>query len=121
MPSKFRTIKPLVATIKPLIGGPKGEKARDQHRRNTQPWRNWYKTPRWEKLRREAFKRDGYICQRSGDACTGKGNDPYAPVANHKVPHHGDPDLFWDINNIETVTKRVHDSLIQAEERRAAI
>jgi hypothetical protein len=39
-------------------------------------------------------------------------------VANHKIPHRGDPVLFWDINNIETVTKAVHDSLIQSEERK---
>jgi 5-methylcytosine-specific restriction enzyme A len=39
--------------------------------------------------------------------CAGTGNDPNAPVANHKTPHHGDPALFWDINNIETVTKHI--------------
>ncbi|MDX0574595.1 HNH endonuclease [Sinorhizobium medicae] len=117
---KLKTLKPLVATIKPLVGRmPGDEKARDQHRRNTQPWRAWYKTPRWERLRRQAFQRDLYTCQRSGEICAGKGNDPNAPVANHRVPHHGDPALFWDIKNIETVTKRIHDSLIQAEERRA--
>ncbi|WP_258579770.1 MULTISPECIES: hypothetical protein [Rhizobium] len=42
-------------------------------------------------------------------------------MANHRIPHHGDPTLFWDINNIETVTKRIHDGLIQSEERRALV
>jgi len=119
--AKLRTIKPLVGTIKPLVGRMRGEKARDQHRSNTQPWRAWYKTDRWERLRRQAFERDLYTCQRSGELCAGNGNDPNSPVANHKVPHRGDPSLFWDINNIETVTKRIHDSLIQAEERRAQL
>lgn len=117
---KLKTIGPLVGTIKPLVGRMPGEQARDKHRRETQPWRAWYGTSRWERLRLKAFERDLYTCQRSGEICGGKGNDPNAPVANHKVPHHGDPALFWDINNIETVTKRIHDSLIQAEERKAA-
>lgn len=50
--------------------------------------------------------------------CLGKGNEPDAPVANHKTPHHGDERLFWDMKNIETVTKAVHDSLVQSEEKR---
>jgi 5-methylcytosine-specific restriction endonuclease McrA len=116
---RLKTIKPLVGMIKPLVGRPKGEKARDQHRRGNQPWRAWYKTQRWERLRRKAFERDDYTCQRSGEICGGTGNDPNTPVANHRKPHRGDPALFWDINNIETVTKRIHDSLIQAEERKA--
>jgi 5-methylcytosine-specific restriction endonuclease McrA len=118
--AKLKTIKPLVGTLKPLLGRAQGEKAREQHRYRMQPWRAWYNTTRWARLRRQAFERDLYTCQRSGEICAGTGNDPNSPVANHKVPHHGDPVLFWDINNIETVTKRIHDSLIQAEERRAA-
>ncbi|WP_028746351.1 endonuclease [Rhizobium mesoamericanum] len=118
--AKLKTISPLVDTIKPLVGRAKGEKARDHHRRQTQPWRAWYNTSRWERLRRQAFERDMYICQRSGEICAGTGNDPNSPVANHVTPHHGDASLFWDLNNIETVTKRIHDSLIQSEERRAA-
>jgi 5-methylcytosine-specific restriction endonuclease McrA len=118
---KLKTLKPLVATIKPLVGRMRGEKARDKYRRETQQWRAWYNTRRWECLRRLAFERDLYTCQRSGEICSGTGNDPNAPIANHKIPHHGDPVLFWDINNIETVTKRIHDGLIQSEERRALL
>ncbi|MDQ0558321.1 5-methylcytosine-specific restriction endonuclease McrA [Rhizobium mesoamericanum] len=119
--AKLNTINPLVSTLPPLIGRAKGEKARDQHRRQTQPWRAWYNTARWERLRRQAFERDLYTCQRSGEMCAGTGNDPNSPVANHRIPHHGNPSLFWDIDNIETVTKRIHDGIIQSEERRSAI
>lgn len=121
MGKKLKIIRPLVSTLPPLVGRPKGEKARDHYRRQTQPWRAWYNTPRWERLRRQAFERDLYTCQRSGEICSGTGNDQNSPVANHKIPHHGDPALFWDINNIETVTKRIHDGLIQSEERRAQL
>ena len=88
----------------------------DRLRTHTQPWRGWYKTARWEKLRQAAFLRDMWICQRSGELCLGRGQEPNAPVANHKIPHRGDAELFWSLDNIETVTKQVHDSLIKAEE-----
>ena len=93
----------------------------DRLRSKTRPWRGWYKTARWEKLRRAAFLRDRWICQRSGELCLGSGQEPNAPVANHKIPHRGDPALFWSLDNIETVAKRVHDSLIKAEENARAL
>lgn len=64
------------------------------------------------------FARDGYICQRTGALCTGTGQMTNASVANHKRPHRGNPDLFWDADNIQTVTKQVqHDTIIQAGEQ----
>lgn len=80
-------------------------------------YKGWYKTPRWRKLRREIYLRDKFICQKTGRLCTGRGNDPDAPIAHHIVAHKGDPELFWDRNNIETVCKEIHDSLIQREEK----
>jgi 5-methylcytosine-specific restriction endonuclease McrA len=115
---KLRTLKPNVAALAPRLGFPPGdEKARDRQRRVHQPWRQWYNSTRWEKLREAAFVRDGYTCRRSGVLCIGTSPAPDSPVANHKIPHHGDPKLFWDINNIETVSKAVHDGLIQREEQ----
>lgn len=63
------------------------------------------------------FVRDGFLCQRSGVLCIGVDPEPNSPVANHKRPHRGNPALFWDIDNVETVTKAVHDGLIQKEEQ----
>lgn len=63
------------------------------------------------------FVRDGFLCQRSGVMCIGVEPEPNSPVANHRRPHRGDPALFWDIDNIETVSKAVHDREIQKEER----
>ena len=122
MPSRLKTLKPIVSTIKPLVGRmPGDEKARDQQRRDTAPWRNWYKTERWQKLRHAVFLRDNYRCQRTGELCVGKHPADNSPVANHKVRHKGNPELFWDIDNLETVSKAVHDSLIQSEERKAEL
>jgi 5-methylcytosine-specific restriction protein A len=117
--AKLSTLKPLVSTLAPRIGRmPADEKARDKDRSNSQPWRAWYKTAEWQKLRREVFARDHYTCQRTGELCIGRANQPNSPICNHKVPHRGDASLFWDINNLETVTKAAHDSIIQKEERR---
>ena len=88
--------------------------------RDTAPWRQWYKSARWQRLREAVFVRDLYTCQRSGVICSGKSPSPTSPVANHKIPHRGDPRLFWDEANVECVAKSVHDGLIQAEEKRAA-
>lgn len=83
------------------------------------PWRKWYFTAEWKRMKQAAHVRDNYTCQRTGILCIGKYPAPNSPVANHKVPHHGDPKLFWDLNNIETVAKSVHDGEIQSQERQA--
>lgn len=117
---KLSTLRPRLRPLGPRLGpSSSDEKALDRHRAATLPWRAWYKTAEWQRLRLACFKRDRYICQRTGQVCIGKGNDPDAPVANHKTPHRGDRALFFDLANLETVTKAVHDSLIQSEERRA--
>ena len=85
--------------------------------RGSQPWKAWYKTKRWQELKLLVHIRDNYTCQRTGRVCGGKYPSPDSPVANHKRPHRGNPALFWDPDNVETVTKAVHDSAIQSEEQ----
>jgi 5-methylcytosine-specific restriction protein A len=115
----LKMLKPSLSTKPPRLGYlPNDVVAADLSRNRMSPWRQWYKTKRWQQLRHEVFLRDAYRCQRSGDLAIGRYPAPHSPVANHKIPHRGDPVLFWDINNIETVTKAVHDSLIQSEERK---
>lgn len=83
----------------------------------SQPWRAWYKTARWRDLRQTILIRDSYTCQRTGRVCAGKHPAPDSPVVNHKRPHRGNPELFWDPENLETVTKAEHDSAVQREEQ----
>jgi 5-methylcytosine-specific restriction protein A len=94
---------------------------RDQRRYVEQPWRKWYQSTEWRMLRLQAFERDGYVCQRSGVMCVpgGTGQEDNAPVANHRIRHKGDRALFFNLDNIETVTKKVHDEIIQREEKQA--
>jgi 5-methylcytosine-specific restriction protein A len=93
------------------------ERHRNARRDEQQPWRAWYKTAKWQKLRERVLLRDLYTCQRTGTLCLGKHPAPNSPVANHRKPHKGDPILFWDENNVETVMKSVHDADIQAQEK----
>jgi 5-methylcytosine-specific restriction protein A len=119
--SRLTTLRPSISTLAPRVGSiPGDERSVDQVRLYNAPWRGWYKLKRWAVLRLEVFVRDEYRCQRTGVLCAGKHPAPDSPVANHKIPHRGDPVLFWDPNNIETVTKAVHDSIIQSEERAGA-
>jgi 5-methylcytosine-specific restriction protein A len=115
---KLKSLRSGIAPLAPRVGFiPGDEKAQDKSRNNAAPWRAWYRTERWRRLRQQAFVRDHYRCQRTGELCAGRYPAPNSPVANHKTPHRGNPDLFWDIDNIETVTKAVHDGLIQSDEQ----
>ncbi|MQX46586.1 HNH endonuclease [Sinorhizobium medicae] len=112
---RLRALQANISTLAPLVGYASDDA--DKKRRIFQPWRAWYNTAGWEDLRLAVFLRDKFTCQRTGELCTGTAPAPNSPVAHHKTPHRGNPKLFWDIDNIETVSKRVHDSEIQREEQ----
>lgn len=99
-----------------LGAAPKDEALTPAPRRD-EPWRKWYKTARWRALRQLVLVRDHYTCQRTGEICAGTYPEPNSPTVNHKRPHRGDEQLFWDPDNLETVTKAVHDGEIQREEQ----
>ena len=115
---RLSTHKPRLSMGAPRLGHATGdERARNQKRYEENDWRAWYGTKRWRDLKTAAHVRDRYVCQRTGELCVGRYPAPNSPVANHKIPHRGDPALFWDIDNIETVMKSVHDGEIQREEQ----
>lgn len=72
----------------------------------------------WQRLRLRILERDGWTCQRTGVLLVGAHPAGNSPVVHHKVPHRGDPDLFWDEANLETVSKQWHDSEGQREDLR---
>ncbi|MGM4909135.1 HNH endonuclease [Rhizobium sp. 32_C3_N1_1] len=123
---KLTSLKPRLKTIGSRLAPAapatrqEAEAQRHHERDRSQHWRAWYKTTRWQKLRQEVLVRDAYICQRTGVVCIGKHPAPNSPVADHKKPHHGDEQLFWDINNLHCVSKAYHDSEKQKEERAQA-
>lgn len=87
------------------------DRARDQR-----PWRRWYKTARWQKLRMAVLLRDLFTCQWPG--CGRIEADTSLLVADHKTPHRGDADLFWDDRNLWCLCKPCHDSAKAREENR---
>lgn len=116
--AKLKTMAPRIGSLSPRLGrAPGDEKARLKERDQTVAWRSWYGTERWKKLRRQVWERDNYTCQKTGVLCTGKYPADNSPVADHKQPHRGDPALFWDPMNIETVSKAYHDGEKQRQER----
>ena len=82
--------------------------------RRDRPWRKWYSLARWRRLRWACLVRDLFTCQRCGKIEA----DTSQLVADHKTPHQGDPDLFWDFDNLQCLCKPCHDSDKQSEERR---
>ncbi|WP_245430940.1 hypothetical protein [Rhodoplanes roseus] len=60
--------------------------------------------------------RDACTCQRTGIVLGGREPSPDSPVVHHVVPHRGDPALFWDAANLETVSKAWHDEHGQRED-----
>jgi 5-methylcytosine-specific restriction protein A len=110
MPDMPRTFRPAH-----LPSRAEQRRAHDR-RRDEQEWRGWYKTARWQKLKQRVHVRDLYICQATGVMCKGRHPADDSPVADHIEEHEGDPDLFWDENNIRTVSKAYHDGERQREQ-----
>ena len=88
----------------------------ERQRQDASPWRAWYKTVRWQRLRWACLVRDLFTCQWPG--CGRAEADTSQLVADHKRPHRGDPALFWDAGNLQCLCKPHHDSAKQREERR---
>jgi 5-methylcytosine-specific restriction enzyme A len=91
--------------------------AKPKRRYRPEPWRKLYCSARWKALKEEVLLRDGWICQQIGVLLNKKFPHPDSPVVDHKIPHRGDLDLFWDIDNLQAVAKHWHDSEKQRQER----
>jgi hypothetical protein len=96
--------------------------ARPSSRPEAEGYRHLYKDHRWcgpGGIRYQALVRDLFTCRRCGCFLnTSNRHHSQAAVVNHKRPHKGDPALFFDLENTESVCKADHDALIQREERR---
>lgn len=111
----LRTLKP---RLKPM--GPRLRSARQVRDTRYSPdaqVRSWYKSARWQALRLEVLVRDLYTCRQTGVLLTGKHPAPNSPVVDHVVPHKGDERLFWDIGNLQSVSREYHDSAKKKMER----
>ena len=71
--------------------------------------RKWYGTKEWREPRRIALVRYP-ICTR----CEHKSS----VIVDHKIPHKGDRQLFFDGNNLTGLCKKCHDSWKQRQEHK---
>lgn len=116
--SRLKAIPSRLAAPAPRIGAPSGDvQAQGRERAQLKPWRKWYCTARWRKLRASILERAGYVCEQTGVPLTGKAPAANSPVIDHKVEHKGDALLFWDENNLQAVSKGWHDTEKQRQER----
>lgn len=75
-------------------------------------YNKWYKTKRWQKLRAQHLAANPYcVCPHH------RGKYVPGDVVDHIKPHKGDSRMFWDKDNLQTLTKRCHDKYKQSEER----
>jgi 5-methylcytosine-specific restriction endonuclease McrA len=109
--SQLTRLKPTIGMLRPI------ERTETQERMLFAPWRKWYNTARWRALRLVVFARDLYTCQRPGCSFTSANTSQL--VADHREPHHGDEQLFWDQDNLQTLCKPCHDRWKQRAERAA--
>lgn len=109
MPSRFDGIDPAEQRLSKTF------KDRFQQREAIEPWRRWYKTARWQRLREDVLIRDLFTCQKCGTVET----DTSQLVGDHIVAHRGNAELFWLSSNVQCLCKTCHDRIKQAEERAA--
>jgi 5-methylcytosine-specific restriction protein A len=69
--------------------------------RNRSPGRA-YDTRRWRRLR-QAYLLQNPLCE-----CEQRCGHP-ATVVDHRTPHNGDPELIYDWDNLQAMTKPCHD------------
>ena len=115
MPPRLKRLAPTLSTLPPRVGFGVGE--HDKTREADTPWRAWYRSKRWQELRLAVLVRDNWTCQRTGRVLTGRYPSPDSPVVDHRIPHKGNAALFWDMGNLQTLSKEYHDKVKQAEER----
>ncbi len=115
--AKMSRLPPLLAALPPrLATAPIDATARNRIR-DAQPWRKWYKTARWQKLRWRVLVRDRFTCQWPG--CGKIEADTSKLHADHTVKHGGVEERFFDEEGIKTLCQHCHNSRKQAEERAA--
>jgi 5-methylcytosine-specific restriction endonuclease McrA len=83
----------------------------ERERRQAKPWRNWYASRRWKRRAADQLEREP-LCRMH----KAKGKAVAATVADHVVPHRGDPDLFWD-GELQSLCGHCHSSAKQRQER----
>lgn len=90
----------------------------DYRSAEAQAYRKLYYTNRWRDLRAAQLAREPLCAM-----CLSQGRTTAATVADHKRPHRGDPTLFFDPDNLQSLCDapaspwRCHSAAKQREDR----
>lgn len=79
-------------------------------------WHHLYKTARWQRLRKQQLAKEPF-CEK----CERQGRTEAATVVDHKAPHKGNENLFFDPRNLQSMCKPHHDSSKKREENRGVV
>lgn len=86
---------------------------RDQRSAEAEGWRKLYKTARWRTLRLAQLSREPLCAM-----CQSRGIVKAAEVVDHRRPHKGSLDLFFDPSNVWSLCRTpCHDSIKQSWEK----
>jgi 5-methylcytosine-specific restriction endonuclease McrA len=83
-------------------------------------YRKLYHTKQWRTLREQVLLRDLFTCQHKGCKAMLKRGRAHkrSAVVHHLNPHKGDHDLFFDVDNLQSVCWSCHSGDIQSIESR---
>ena len=85
-------------------------RAYDLRRATAKPWRRWYKLKAWKLKAKAQLQRIPWC-----EPCRALKRSRPATVANHVIPHRGDPWLFWH-GALESACVDCHNQAIQKAE-----
>jgi len=71
--------------------------------------RAWYRSPRWQALRRAALRAQPFC-----SLCEVEGRRRATTDADHIEPHRGSPELFWNPANIQALCHAHHSAKTQS-------
>ena len=67
--------------------------------------KRWYDSPRWRNLRKWFLsKPENMFCA----ICLKRGRQVVATIVDHKIPHEGNYQLFWDTTNLQGLCSSCH-------------
>ena len=116
--ARLPSLKPRLTVAPSKLKADAGdEAARTRFRLKLNPYRKWYNTARWQKLRWQVLVDAMFTCAMCGKMEAQSRN----LVADHITPHRGNEALFWDRSQIQCLCKSCHDGRKQAMERRGEV
>lgn len=84
-----------------------------EYNKSNRPYQKFYNTTRWQRLRKR-FLLEHPLCVE----CERLGRITPATVVDHIKPHEGNPEMFWDEDNVQSLCKPCHDSKTAREDGR---